>query len=82
MISDTQIRIKGMQALAGTLGDIQAERFITLMIREPLDYTEWRRDLWQGKSVEEISNEAMRYRRTHRLRKIGSARKTATKRNK
>lgn len=81
MISDTQIRIKGMQALAGALGDIQAERFITLMIREPFDYTEWRRDLWHGKSVDEISDEAMQYRRTHRLRKIGSTRKKVAKRN-
>ena len=51
------------------------------MIREPFDYTEWRRDLWRGKGVGEISDEAMRYRRTHRLRKIGSARKNVAKRN-
>jgi hypothetical protein len=31
-------------------------------MREPFDYTEWQRDLWNDKSVEEISKLAMQRR--------------------
>jgi len=36
-----------------------AERFITLINREPFDYTEWQRNLWNDKSIEELSKAAM-----------------------
>jgi len=62
MITDTEIKIRGMSALAEALGDIQAERFITLMMREPFDYTEWRKKLWRERTVEDISRAAMRLR--------------------
>ena len=45
MITDTEIRIKGFQILAEHLGDIEAERFIALIQREPFDYTKWRQGL-------------------------------------
>ena len=59
MITDTEIRIKGVEALTVALGEVQAERFITLILREPFDYTKWQRNLWNEKSVEEISKMAM-----------------------
>ncbi len=31
--------------------------------REPFDYTKWRESLWKGKTVREISAEAMEYRK-------------------
>jgi hypothetical protein len=62
MIADTEIRLKEMEALIGTLGEVQAERFISLVMREPFDYTIWQRKLWFDKSVEEISHKAMLYR--------------------
>jgi hypothetical protein len=46
------------------LGTVEAERFITLMLREPFDYTKWQRHLWADKSIEEISKVAMALRRT------------------
>ena len=64
VITDTELRIEGMNALLKALGAIQAERFITLMIREPFDYTKWQRTLWQDKSVREISQAAMEYRQS------------------
>jgi len=59
MITDTEVKIKGMQALTKSLGSIGAERFIALIQREPFDYTQWQRTLWEGESVEEISRKAM-----------------------
>lgn len=67
MITDTEIKLQGMDALIVALGEVQAEKFITLMMREPFNYTEWQRNLWIDKSVEEISSMAME----HRKRKIG-----------
>ena len=62
MITDTEIKIKGIEALIDKLGEVQAERFISLIIRESFDYTKWQRNLWPDKSVEEISKAAMKSR--------------------
>ena len=52
----------GMEALVQRLGIVEAERFITLIIREPFDYTEWRKEnLFNGKTVEQLNEEAMEY---------------------
>ena len=60
MLTDTEIKIKGVRALTESLGKVGAERFIALIQREPFDYTKWQRTLWEGLSVEEISRTAMR----------------------
>jgi len=52
-----------MEALIMALGEVQAEKFISLIMREPFNYTEWQRDLWKDKSVEEISKMATEHRR-------------------
>jgi len=39
-ITDTELKIQGMEALISALGEVMAEKFITLMNREPFDYTE------------------------------------------
>ncbi len=63
MISDTEIKLQGLEALINALGEVQAERFISLVMRdEAFDYTTWQQKLWQNKSVEEISQAAMKYR--------------------
>jgi len=62
MISDTEIKAAGFRALVAALGDVQAEKFIALIQREPFDYTRWQRTLWPDKSIEEISQAAMKHR--------------------
>ncbi|OGV70444.1 MAG: hypothetical protein A3K19_12650 [Lentisphaerae bacterium RIFOXYB12_FULL_65_16] len=59
MITDTEIRLAGYRALSKALGDVQAEKFIALIQREPFDYTKWQRQLWPGVSVETLSRNAM-----------------------
>jgi hypothetical protein len=63
VITDTEIKLRGMDALIEALGEVQAEKFIALIRREPFDYTEWQRTLWSDKSVEEISRMAMAHRK-------------------
>ena len=59
MIADTEIKSKGFQLLARYLGDVEAERFVALIQREPFDYTKWRQDVDEELSLEEISHKAM-----------------------
>jgi hypothetical protein len=66
MRTDTEIRTEGLRALASSLGTIEAERFVTLLLREPFDYTEWRQRLWDGKDAVTLSREAMASRRAAR----------------
>jgi hypothetical protein len=63
MRTDTEVRICGLRALVDALGTVEAERFITLILREPFDYTTWQRHLWADRSVDEISKAAMEPRR-------------------
>jgi hypothetical protein len=63
MITDTEIKIKGINLLAQYLGDVEAERFIALIQREPFDYTKWRQELDKDLSIEEISRKAMSLRK-------------------
>ena len=62
MMTDTEIKSKGYQLLAQHLGDVEAERFIALIQREPFDYTQWRQNLDEDLSLEEISRRAMALR--------------------
>ena len=64
MITDEQLKIEGLKALTEALGDVQAEKFIALIMRSPFDYTKWQKKLWAGKSVEDISNAAMELRKS------------------
>jgi hypothetical protein len=63
MGTDTEIKTKGFQALVESLGQVEAERFIAPIMREPFDYAKWQRSLLTDKTVSEISSSATRFRR-------------------
>jgi hypothetical protein len=59
-MTDTLLMKTGMQTLIDNLGCVEAEKFIFLIMKEPMDYTQWRQDnLFNGMSIESISREAM-----------------------
>jgi hypothetical protein len=60
-MTDTEIRVEGVRVLTRSLGSVEAERFITLMLREPFDYTQWQASLFAEQSVREISKAASAY---------------------
>ena len=64
MKTDTEIRTLGFRALVKAMGTLEAERFVTMLLREPFDYTEWRQTLWDGMDVETISRAAMSARKS------------------
>lgn len=61
MITDQEIRLNGMQSLIQSLGEVQAERFISLIQRDNFDYTQWQRQLFDGIGIEELSQQADDY---------------------
>ena len=58
MKTDTLLRQEGMRILSDNLGIVDAERFIALIIREPFNYTEWQRNLYNDLSIEELCEKA------------------------
>jgi len=61
-MNDTVLKNEGMKVLATHLGLVKAERFISLMLREPFDYTEWQRNLYKDVPLNEFLKDAMNFR--------------------
>lgn len=62
MKPDTLVRVEAMKALISALGEVDAERFITLVSRDNFDYTQWRHDnLCKGMTFDEIYEDAAAY---------------------
>lgn len=62
-MNDTEIKLKGIEALNKTLGASAALRFLTLLHREPTDYVEISRRLYEGQTIDEIFKRAKKRRK-------------------
>ncbi len=62
MITDAEIKQKGIHILAQYLGDVEAERFVAVMQRDRFDYTQFRQSMDEELSIDEISVKAMALR--------------------
>ena len=63
--STIEIMNKGMKCLTDHMGVVEAERFISVIIRERFDYTKWQREYFDSKKPEEISREAVEHEKAH-----------------
>ncbi|GHT44122.1 hypothetical protein FACS189454_00720 [Planctomycetales bacterium] len=70
MLDAAVLRKNGMQILSAHLGILEAERFITLIKRDQLDYTEWQRDLYKDVPVETLLKDAAEFRKFKRKNQI------------
>lgn len=61
MVSDTEIRKKGMSVLFKTLGEVDAIRFLSQISPEKRDYLKLQDKLFEGMSVEDIYKKAKEY---------------------
>ncbi len=61
IMDDTEVRIRGIEALNKALGPAAALRFLTLLHREPTDYVEISRRLYEGQTIEEIFERAQKH---------------------
>lgn len=57
--TDSVVRSEGMKILLDGLGRVDAERFISRIIKEPFDYTKWQSDLFEDEDVRSLSSKAM-----------------------
>ena len=62
MLTDIEIKRKGFKILIEKLGDVDAEKFISLINKEPFDYTQWQSILWRDQTIDQVSEKAMNYR--------------------
>jgi hypothetical protein len=65
MNTTANIMNRGMNCLVEHLGIIETEIFISQIIREPFDYTEWQREHYAGMSVSELNKKAVEYVKRH-----------------
>jgi len=60
-----EVMAKGMNCLVENLGIIDAERFISNLLKEQSDYTEWRRKYFANIDLETFLNDAAAYSKAH-----------------
>lgn len=60
-----EIMNRGMKCLTEQMGIVEAEQFISTIIREKFDYTKWQREYFDKMTPEEISKEASQFEKTH-----------------
>lgn len=53
-ITDTALKLRGMEMLSQGLGMVGAERFISLILKEPFDYTQWRERQFDDMSFDDL----------------------------
>lgn len=63
--STAEIMNRGMKCLTEQMGIVEAEQFISTIIREKFDYTKWQREYFDAKTPEEISAETAYFEATH-----------------
>ncbi len=65
MESTAELMSRGMKCLVEQMGIVEAERFISVIIREKFDYTKWQSDYFDTKTPAEISEEASQFEKDH-----------------
>ena len=60
-MDDTEIKLKGIEALNKSLGITAAFRFLTLLHREPTDYVTISQRLYKGQTVDDIFKRAKKH---------------------
>ena len=61
-MADTVLKRKGLDILSENLGLVDAERFISLILREPFDYTVWQQNLYKDVSLDEFYNDVKKFK--------------------
>ncbi len=58
MMNDAEIRARGLDALYKALGPAKTHKFLAMFHRDPTDYVEISRKLYEGQTVDEIFERA------------------------
>ena len=63
-MSDALLSQNAIQCLIHNLGVVQTERFISLILKEPFDYTKWQHSLFADMTAEELFDAATKWKET------------------
>ena len=61
MTNTAEIMRKGMECLKEGLGEIEAEEFISILMREKFDYTKWHSTAFDNMTLKELNEQAVDY---------------------
>jgi hypothetical protein len=64
------VRQEGLRVLTENLGILEAEHFITIIKREPFNYTEWRQNLFKDIPLEQLLHDADNLRKRTQKNKV------------
>jgi hypothetical protein len=64
MRTDNVVRLEAIDVLLANLGEVDTERFISMIKRDTFDYTEWQRGLFENQTIDEIHAAATAYERS------------------
>ncbi|MBO4314008.1 MAG: hypothetical protein J5838_06900 [Desulfovibrio sp.] len=66
MSTDTvELMNRGMHCLMEHMGALDAQRFISAVLREKYDYSQWQSEYFDGVTPEEFSAAALEWAKTH-----------------
>ena len=65
MCNTIDIMNRGMECLTDSLGVVEAERFISFIIKEKFDYTKWQRQYFDAMPSGEFHEKALEYAVDH-----------------
>ena len=60
-----EVMRRGMQCLIDGLGVVEAERFISAVIQEQMDYTKWQWQYFDAMPPDEFGKKALEYAKEH-----------------
>ena len=66
--TEAEVMQMGMEYLVEKLGIIDTERFISKLLRERFDYTEWRKKYFADVDLETLHKEAVEFGKAHPFR--------------
>jgi len=72
MMTEIALKTEAINLLIKTFGVLETERFITGIKSSNFDYTEWQKNLWNDKSVEELHEMATAFERQKHKTESGS----------
>jgi len=61
-MNDTVLSQSAIKCLIANFGIVKTERFISLIIKEPFDYTKWQSDLYEDMTVDELFEAAAKWK--------------------
>lgn len=64
-LNSVEIINKGMKCLLDAMGAVETEKFISVVLREKFNYTEWRKGYFDDMDAKEFNEQAASYAKSN-----------------